>query len=109
MRLPTHLEVAALIRRVETAGGFATVLTKGERDAGTLLVVLVERGANARVYERLPQLDGSRKWSLAKAQNPQDPHELAGYLNRRGMQDPDLWIIELDVRDGERFVDELAY
>ena len=38
-RLPAHLEVAGLIRAVEAAGGFATVIAKGERDAGTLLVV----------------------------------------------------------------------
>ena len=38
-RLPAHVEVAGLIRAVEAAGGFATVIAKGERDAGTLLVV----------------------------------------------------------------------
>ena len=49
-RLPAHLEVAGLIRAVEAAGGFATVIAKGERDAGTLLVVCSERGAHSAAY-----------------------------------------------------------
>ena len=43
-RLPTHVEVSGLIRAVEAAGGFATVLSKGERDAGTIALVALERG-----------------------------------------------------------------
>ena len=69
-RLPAHLEVAALIRQVNAEGGFAAVLAKGERDAGTILVVLAHNGGNPRLFERMP----------------------------------DLWIVELDVAKGERFI-----
>ena len=34
--------------------------------------------------------------------------ETLGYLTRRVEQDPDVWIIELDVADGERFILESA-
>ncbi|MEW9854753.1 DUF1491 family protein [Novosphingobium sp. M1R2S20] len=109
MRLPTRLEATALIRRVESEGGFATVLAKGEPDAGSLLIVVAERGAQARAYERMPQLDGTRKWVLSKTEDSQDPQAFAAYLNRRSEQDGDLWIIELDVHQGERFIDDLTY
>ena len=49
-RLPAHVEVAGLIRAVESAGGFATVIAKGERDAGTLLVICCENDANVRLF-----------------------------------------------------------
>lgn len=103
-RLPAHLEVSGLIRSVSAEGGFATVLHKGERDAGTILVVLTENGANARLYERMPQLDGTRKWTCSRRQDPQNMQEFSEYLGRRGEQDPDLWIVELDVAKGERFI-----
>ena len=103
-RLPAHVEVAALLRAVSAAGGFATVLHKGERDAGSLLVVCCENGGNARLYERMPSLDGTREWTLAKAQGADKPHELNEYLDRRSRQDPDLWMIELDIANGERFI-----
>ena len=103
-RLPTHVEVTGLIRAVEAQGGFATVIRKGEREAGAFLVVITERGANARVYERVPSLDGGRKWLLAKSLVPEDNRDFQDYLNRRLQRDPDLWAVELDIVNGERFI-----
>ncbi len=103
-RLPAALEVSALTRQVSAAGGFAMVLAKGEADSGSILVVIMENGANSRVYERMPQADGSRVWHLAKREERIDPPAFNDYLTRRRVQDPDLWIIELDVPQGERFI-----
>ena len=96
--------MAGLIRAVQAAGGFAAVLNKGERDAGTILVVLTEKGANARLFERVPAAQGDRIWSTTRAQDADNPFEFSEYLDRRSARDPDLWIIELDIADGERFI-----
>lgn len=103
-RLPAHLEVAGLLRAAQAAGGFAMVLEKGEREGGTILVVLLENGGNPRVFERMPSLDGPRKWSIAKIEGIDNKQEFSDYLTRRKRQDHDLWIIELDVVNGERFI-----
>ncbi|MGX7896170.1 DUF1491 family protein [Tsuneonella sp. HG222] len=103
-RLPAHLEVSGLIRAVDAAGGFGTVIAKGERDAGTLLVICCEKGTNAKLYERMPQRDGSRSWVLAKTENIENPTEFAEYWQSRRVQDPDLWVIELDIANAERFI-----
>lgn len=107
-RLPAHLEVSALIRAVEAAGGFATVLAKGERDAGTLLIVTIDRGQGATLYERMPRPDGSRTFIAAARENPDSPQVFSDYLARRRAQDSDCWIVELDVSNGERFVAQMA-
>jgi hypothetical protein len=104
-RIPAHLEVSGLLRAVGAAGGFAAVIAKGERDAGTLLVTCCENGKNYRAYERMPRPDGTRGWALAKADDPDNPLEFGEYLDRRRRQDSDLWIVELDVPDAERFID----
>ena len=104
VRLPAHLEVSALIRQVESEGGFGMVIRKGEREAGTILVVLTEGGRNLRAYERMPQLDGTRAWHCALRQNGGNAEDFANYLERRGKQDPDLWVVELDIASGERFI-----
>lgn len=104
-RIPTHLEVAGLLRAVAAAGGFATVIAKGERDAGTVLVTCCESGKNCRAYERMPRPDGSRGWTLAKSEDAENPLEFGEYLDRRRRQDRDLWIVELDIPDGERFIE----
>ena len=105
-RLPAHMEVGGLVRRINAQGGFATVIRKGEPDAGTILLVLTENGANLRVYERMPQVDGKRKWLLSKSQDVDLKEEINEYLSRRSIQDRDLWIVELDIPDGERFIPE---
>lgn len=89
---------------VEAAGGFAAVLNKGEREAGTILVVLAERGGNVRLFERIPDATGGRIWSATKTQDAENPFEFTEYLQRRSARDPDLWIVELDIADGERFI-----
>ncbi|MDG2004974.1 MAG: DUF1491 family protein [Novosphingobium sp.] len=103
-RLPAHLEISALIRQVEVEGGFAVVVRKGEREAGTILVILTENGQNSRAYERMPQLDGTRSWHCAIRRDPENIEDFSDYLERRGTQDPDLWIVELDIAHGERFI-----
>ena len=96
------------MRRVSAEGGFATVIAKGEPDAGTLLVVLTDRGAPPIAYERMPQADGTRKWSVSRSTNVDEPGAFGAYLERRRLQDPDLWIVELDVRNGERLIEDLG-
>jgi hypothetical protein len=103
-RLPAHVEASALVRRVNAVGGFATIVAKGEPDAGTLLVVITKNGLDSRLYERMPQADGSRDWHLSRTADRENPHDFDEYLSRRRQQDPDAWIVELDVEDGERFI-----
>lgn len=103
-RLPAHLEVAALIRRTQAAGGFAAVLKKGHAEAGTLLLVLTENGTNTRAYERMPQPDGTRDWHCSKVQTAENPSDFSDYLDRRKVQDDDLWVVELDIAEGERLI-----
>jgi hypothetical protein len=107
-RLPAHLEVSAILRLAESQGGFATVLGKGERDAGTILLVTLFRGAGAQLYERMPALDGSRIFVATKAENPENPQEFSEYLARRRRQDADIWLIEVDIAEPERFVAQIA-
>ena len=106
-RLPAHLEVAGMIRMIEAAGGFAMVTAKGERDAGTILLLTNYRGENAVLFEKMPQLDGSRPFIAAKRQNAEKPQEIFEYLERRKQQDPDIWILEADIADGAQFVASL--
>ena len=103
-RLPAHVEVSALIRQTQALGGFAAVLKKGEVEAGTILIIFTENGANTRVFERMPQLDGTRKWHCAKEEDIENKHEFSEYIARRQHQDGDLWIIELDIVNGERLI-----
>ena len=105
-RLNARFEIGALIRRAEVAGGFAAVLHRGDDQAGTLLLLTTQKGSNPALWERLPSLDGSRKWSALTIQGLENAADFDAYVGRRHSQDPDLWVIELDVADPERFIAE---
>lgn len=100
--------MTGLIRTVQGQGGFATVLAKGEKDAGTILILTIEKGGNGTLYERMPQLDGTRKFVQIKTQDPENKKELDEYMARRRHQDGDVWIIELDIANAERFIASLS-
>ena len=100
-RLPTQVLVSALLRRVNDAGGFGTVLAKGDAQAGAVLVVALDRAGGARLLERGIGPDG--RPGLIDS-TPAD--DLDGYWRRRRRRDPDLWVVELDIPDSERFAAE---
>lgn len=103
-RLPTHLAVGALLRRVNDAGGFAVVRARGEAMAGAILVLLDDAG-RMRAVERMRGLDDRDELVAA---GPADATDSAmdDYWRGRRARDPDLWVVELNVADSERFVAE---
>jgi len=106
-RLPAHLEVSGLIRIIEAQGGFASVIARGEKDAGTVLILTMQRGENAVLFERMPQFDGSRPYIVVKQEVPENKQEFSEYIEKRRRQDPDIWILEADIADAERFIASL--
>ena len=105
-RLASSIIVSALLRRAEADGGFGTVLAKGDATAGTVAVVLTERGANPRLFERLLLPDGRYAWQES-SRGVDDERGLGALLDRRRRFDPDLWIVELDIASPERFAAEM--
>jgi len=106
-RLASSVLAGALIRKAEAEGGFATVLAKGDPTAGSILVILLERGTNPRLFERLLQPDGRYAWREGESQRIEKSSEVPEFIARRRRFDPDSWLIELDVPSAERFAAEM--
>jgi hypothetical protein len=104
-RLAAGLLVSALIRRVDAAGGNATVLAKGDATAGALLIQLADRGVAGPLLERTLDSKGDYAWTPT---GPGDAEGRADYIARRRRSDPDLWVIELDGVDAATIVNEVA-
>ncbi|WP_340266428.1 DUF1491 family protein [Sphingobium mellinum] len=105
-RLTSAMLVGVLVRRAAAAGGFATVLAKGDAISGVILVEAVERGKPQGLFERTPDFAG--RYVLNRCGPPPEsgPDMLSQYIERRRRVDPDLWVIELDIADAERFAAE---
>lgn len=100
-QLPTALAVAALLRRVNDAGGLAVIRARGDDQAGGVLLILEGRDEPTRVVERGIGADGQPGFIDS---TPSD--DIEGYWRRRRSRDPDLWIVALDIAHAERFAAE---
>lgn len=105
-RLTSSVLVGALVRKAETDGGFAAVLAKGDATAGSIIIILTERGRNPRIFERILQPDGCYAWQPS-SQVSDNPSEVPNFIARRRRFDPDLWVLELDIPSAERFAAEM--
>lgn len=105
-RLPTHIEVGGILRRAESLGGFGTVLRKGDDERGSLLLVVAARGRHHSCLERILDLDGQYEWRATGPTESAESAEVSSFLAKRARFDGDLWVIELDVADPERFTAE---
>ena len=105
-RLPASVEAAGLIRRAEGQGDFATILKKGDPDRGAILLVVSSRGRHVACLERTLVLDGGYQWRNVGPSESAGSDEILDFLAKRTRFDADLWAIELDIADAERFVAE---
>ena len=106
-RLQSSLLVGALIRRAESEGRSAAVLARGDSTAGSILVILAEKGRKVRILERAMQGDGHYAWQDVGSQAVENEDEVGKFLQRRRKFDPDLWLLELDIASAERFAAEM--
>lgn len=105
MLLSSDLWVSALIRRAELSGAFATVARKGDARAGTVIVKAYDTSTRrARLYTEAFGPDGDRLWMQPVESDSES--ELDDYLRRQAGYDPDLWVVEIEDREGRHFITE---
>lgn len=105
-RLPAAVEVAALIRRTQADGGFATVIKRGDADRGALLLVVSSRGRHVGCLERTLDFGGGYRWRSVGPRESSDSADIREFIQKRTRFDADLWAIELDIAEAERFIAE---
>jgi len=105
-RLKTLIWVQALIRRAEVNGASAFVARKGEPDAGAVLVKVSPLDRKAVVWSSSYGAEGARRWIRATGSGlvPDDVAE--SYIARERGRDSDLWVIEIEDRQGRDFLTE---
>lgn len=105
MILSSDIWVAALMRRAELGGAFAMLLRKGDARAGAVLVKVLNRGeGTSRLYAEATRGDGERVW-MRPALSDQEA-DLDRYIERAIKVDPDIWVVEIEDRDGRHFLTE---
>lgn len=104
-RLKTHIRVAAQMRRAQSAGAFATIVRRGDEDAGVVLVKIFLGGREAKLLFEARNDAGVHIWR-DPFDGPTEEHRVDQWIEKEVNMDPDVWVVEIEDRQGRTFLDD---
>ncbi len=104
-RLTSLFWVQAYIKKLNLLGVPAFVVSHGDDTAGAIIVKVNKLNGDAVLFERSFSLDKNlNQWSKFESG---DEKELDKLLSRQLSRDRDLWIVEIESREGDPFLDDI--
>lgn len=111
MRLQSHIFVSSFLRQVAAAGGQAVLMRRGEASAGAIYIKISRLDGTADLYSPALSLsEQSRHERLFQSEftgGPQSEAEVDAFLKAQISYDADLWVIEVEDREGRHYLDDL--
>lgn|SRR5690606_11523188 len=109
MRLTSAIWVAAYVRRCHIEGAYAVVRRRGAPEAGAIFVLIDRLDGTCTLFGQAPQAlieTGVGQDRLFVAfEKVNDADTARERLDREIKFDPDLWIVEVEDRQGRHFLD----
>ena len=104
MRLTADIWVSAYLARLRLVEIPAFVVQRGDSTAGAVLIKMNTLDGQACCYQRsFDLLTGDRKWVVLTEGAESD---VDGSIAKQCSFDPDLWVIEVEDRQGRHLLDE---
>ncbi len=104
MRLTARMWIDAYLTRLRLVDIPAFVVAHGDDTGGAVLVKLATLDGRACAYQRsFDLMTGARQWMVLL---DGDEAEVDAAINRQRGYDPDLWVIEVEDRQGRHLLDE---
>ncbi|HEX9447456.1 MAG TPA: DUF1491 family protein [Dongiaceae bacterium] len=99
-RLPSDILVMATVRRCNNQGLFAAVLHRGDDWGGAIIVKLNLLDGTSKLLTQSRDLDSKVAWLAVNKGVALSESEAGDYIERQVKRDPDLWVVEIEDRDG---------
>jgi hypothetical protein len=103
-RLASGIWVSAYLTRLRLAEIPAYVTQKGDQTAGAVIVKVALLNGQARAFQRSFDLTSNERIWIPLAEGPEP--DVDALLTRQKARDRDLWVIELEDRQGRTLLDE---
>lgn len=103
--LPTHVLVAAARTRAQAADAFIYIRQRGDADRGTILVKLNDLAGRHSLHRQI--WDGAQRRFEKIAEG--EEAKLEDSIAAEARFDRDLWIIEIEDREGRLFFDTIFH
>ena len=104
-RLTSSFWVQAYIKKLNLMGVPAFVVSHGDDTAGAIIVKVTKLNGAAILFDKSFSLE--KNISLWSKSQSGDEKELDELLSRQLSRDSDLWIIEIESRQGDAYLDDI--
>lgn len=103
----TKLWVDALVRRVNLSGAYSTVERIGDETRGDVLIKTRRPNGDVSLIGRAFSPDDEMVFQYIRPENHiMTEQEASEYLKKRISYDADIWIIEIEDKEGRHFLEE---
>jgi hypothetical protein len=110
MRLKAEFWVKGYIRRCAVEGASAVVVRHGDDDAGAIFIKINRLDGTCLLFGPAPAgysgMDSDRHWVACGAAEGVREDEADAYLAQEARFDSDLWLVEVEDRNGRHFLDD---
>lgn len=110
MRLKAEIWVKAYLRACNGQGVSGVVVHHGDDDAGAVFIKICRLDGTARLFGPAPagvsEQDVGRRWTVHLDGVETSEADIDDYLLRQRRFDPDLWVVEIEDRQGRHFLDD---
>ncbi len=97
-QLSTQLRLDGAFRHLQTHNIPYYILHKGAPYAGVVLLKLYEKGLGVKLFIEGRNLEGNKIWSSPIEDGWIEETKADDYIRRSYERDPDLWVIEIEMR-----------
>lgn len=112
-RITAELWIKAHIRRCNALAIPAMVVRRGDDTAGAIIIKINQLGPGCMVLAPANSLegtdmDGGRQWRRAMGDELVPEAEADAYIARQLNMDPDIWVLEIEDREGRHLLEGLV-
>lgn len=94
--LPVHLLIDATLKSLSEKGIFYTIIQRGERNSGVILLKIWGRGESCKLLIQQRDLEGDLQWINALDNDLVPESDADSFIKNEIKIDPDLWVIEIE-------------
>lgn len=105
MGITTGIWVMAQVRLCDRAFIPATVVRRGDPDAGTVLLKLNRFEQGVTVFTQTSSTGDEPAWNRGTGAAPVSEADADAYIQRQVKYDPDVWVLEIEDRKGQYKLD----
>lgn len=100
-RMPTEMFVSANIRKCQSLNIPVYVEQRGDPNSGMIILKVLDADYKCRIFGQMRDMDGGLKWFDRLDGQSVTESEAAAIISSSKAADPDVWIIEIETRDGQ--------